>query len=139
MKDIRAIIMEKINTKLLKLMLKLRQNKFYLLFCVKRGNILLYLFLRYEGLANISASIISTLVVFCNIQFGLFVDTYWLPWNSQTFFCNRKKVFFIDRVYEWKRRVHFSNVIRQFKCISKVIFPRRFSLVNLLHICKKPF
>ena len=70
-------------------------------------------------LANVSISFFHTVVFFHNIQFGLLVDTYWLTQNRR------------------KKRIPLSNISRQFKCVSKDIFPRGSSTI-LLHICRKP-
>ena len=67
--------MSNINTKLLKVMLKLGQNKW--IFCLA-WNVEIYLFILFchMALLNVSVSLFYTLVFFCNIQFGLLVDTY---------------------------------------------------------------
>ena len=96
---------------------KVRAKQIDLLFNVKRWN-LLYLFLLYDRLMNVSVSLFYTLVFFRNIQFSLLADTYWLPQNRR------------------KNRAALSNITRQFRCVSKVIFPCGCSTVNLLHICR---
>ena len=99
---------------------KVRAKQIDFLFSVKRWNLLICLFLPYDRLANVSISLCHTLIFFRNIRFGLLFDTYWLAQNRR------------------KKRVLLSNITRQFKCVSKDIFLRGSSTVNLLHICRKP-